>query len=68
MHILDFIVIEKVLEEASIVLLVFIILTMNPAQILQRNDIITRKGISIAVQIPQINALINVRYFNSKGR
>ena len=64
MHILDFIVLEKVLEETNIVLLVVIITTINPTQVIQGKNVISLVGVLSTVQTPQISALVYVRYFN----
>lgn len=67
-HIFELVVPEKVLEEAVIILLVFIIIVINPAQVLQGNDVVAFIYVSITIQISQICALIHGRYFNTLCR
>ena len=57
---LEFVVLEKVLEEAVAILLISIIMTMNPAQVLQGNYVISLVSVIKTVQISQINALVHV--------
>ena len=63
-HVLQLVVFEKVLEEAVTILLVVIITTINPTQVLQGNDVIAIVGVKATVDVPQINTLVHVRYFN----
>ena len=63
-HVLELVVLEKVLEEAVTISLVFINKTKYPAQVLQWNDVIATVGVKVTVQVPQINTLVHVRYFN----
>ena len=44
-HVLQFVVFEKVLEEAVTILLVCIINTVNPTKIIQGSDVIATVGI-----------------------
>ena len=63
-HIFELVVLKKVLEETLTILLVFIIKTVNPAQVLQGNDVIATVGVKATVDVPQINTLVHVRYFS----
>ena len=67
-HVLQLVVLEKVLKEAVTILLVFIPFTINPAQVLQWNDVISLVGDFFTVQVSQINTLVHVRYFNTYCR
>lgn len=64
LYILQFVALEKVLEKTSVVLLVFISITINPAQVLQRKNINTLVGVPFTVQIYQINTLSYVLDFD----
>ena len=64
MNVLEFIALEKVLEEAVSISLVFISMTINPTQVLQWNDVIATVGVKVTVDVPQINTLVHVRYFS----
>ena len=68
MHVFEFVVLEKVLEETVIILLVFIVMIINPAQVPQWDDVISVVGVFPAVQVSQINARVNVRDFNTDCR
>ena len=63
-HIFQLVVLEKVLDEAVTILLVIIIKTMNPAQVLQGKDVSSVVYVIFTVQVSQFNALVHVRYFN----
>ena len=63
-YVLEFVVLEKVVMETVAILSVVIRPTINPAQILQRNDVIPLVSVIIAVKVPQIYALVHVRYIN----
>ena len=67
-HILQFVILKKVLEEAVIILLVVIIFTINPAQVPQGKDVIPIVSVPFTAQIFQISALVHVRYFNTYCR
>ena len=68
MNVFVFIALEKVLEEAVSISLVFISMTINPTQVLQWNDVIATVGVKVTVQVSQINARVNVRDFNTDCR
>ena len=63
-YVLEFVVLEKVVMETVAILSVVIRPTINPAQILQRNDVIPLVSVIIAAKVPQIYALVHVRYIN----
>lgn len=63
-YVLEFVVLEKVVMETVAILSVVIRPTINPAQALQRNDVIPLVSVIIAVKVPQIYALVHVRYIN----
>ena len=64
MHVLESVVLENILEEALIIFLAHIVITLNPPQVLQGNDVISLVGDFFTVQVSQINTLVHVRYFN----
>ena len=60
MHVFQLVAREKVVNETVIIFLVFIINTLNPAQVLQGNYVISLVSVIKTVQISQINTLVHV--------